>query len=285
MTPLDQELRTALAARAAAVDPSPDPLAGIETRARGLRRRRLLTAVVGAALAVTAVAVAVPALNSQDRGAGPSQFATVPPTPGASGPTPTPGTSPATATAPAAPGNVLAWPVTGQAPAAAEVVDVTTRYAAARKRRAEEAHYRALHSDLTESGVRYTVGQAWLDGDHTAFDVSWVQDRSTAPVFHVWGATPRTPAVRAFVLGIAATFSSDLLILVPRPGVGQLSYSPDATTALSPVASGPDPVALLPRPAGSTGDRVEVLDGDGNLDRPLYRGPVSTLLCGLTACP
>lgn len=32
------------------------------------------------------------------------------------------------------------------------------------------------------------------------------------------------------------------------------------------------------------GDRLEVLDGDGNLGAPLYRGPVAPLLCGAEGC-
>lgn len=64
MSPLDDELRTALHTRADLLAPSPDPLAGIETRARGMRRRRSLAAVTGAALMVVAVALAVPLVGS-----------------------------------------------------------------------------------------------------------------------------------------------------------------------------------------------------------------------------
>src|SRR5687767_2819068 len=60
MSPLDDQLRAALQGRAGQLAPSPDPLAGIEARARGIRRRRVATSVAGAALAVAAVALAVP---------------------------------------------------------------------------------------------------------------------------------------------------------------------------------------------------------------------------------
>lgn len=63
MTPLDDHLRTTLHGRADSLTPSPDPLGGIESRARGMRRRRVAAAVAGAALAVSAIAVAVPALR------------------------------------------------------------------------------------------------------------------------------------------------------------------------------------------------------------------------------
>ena len=62
MSPLDDELHDALHGRAATIVPPPDPMAGIERRAKGIRRRRLAASVAGGALALSAVAVAVPAL-------------------------------------------------------------------------------------------------------------------------------------------------------------------------------------------------------------------------------
>jgi hypothetical protein len=64
MTPLDDELRAALQGRASALAPSADPLAGIERRAKRIRRNRVGAAVAASALAVSAIAVAVPALQS-----------------------------------------------------------------------------------------------------------------------------------------------------------------------------------------------------------------------------
>ena len=74
MAPLDDELRAALRTRADALAPSPDPLAGIERRARGIRRRRIAASVAGAALAVSAVAVGATALQPAAR-PGPAPFA------------------------------------------------------------------------------------------------------------------------------------------------------------------------------------------------------------------
>jgi hypothetical protein len=74
---------------------------------------------------------------------------------------------------------------------------------------------------------------------------------------------------------------------VPRPGIGQVSYAPRATGAFSPVAYGRsdlDGIGLIDRAKTATDDRIEALDGDGNLDQPLYRGPVAALLCGLREC-
>ena len=75
MTPIDDELRAAMHARADVLTPSPDPLAGIESTARGMRRRRVAATVAGAALAVSAVAVAVPSLTSGGTTRTPNQLA------------------------------------------------------------------------------------------------------------------------------------------------------------------------------------------------------------------
>ena len=62
MTPIDDELRSLLHKRADRVASPPDPMAGIESRARRMRRNRVAASVAGAALAVAAIAVAVPSL-------------------------------------------------------------------------------------------------------------------------------------------------------------------------------------------------------------------------------
>lgn len=83
--PLDTALRTALRSRADALPPLADPFAGVEHRARRIRRRRAAAAVTGTALAVLVVAGAVPLLTP-DRAArpGPSDVAaSAPPSPGA----------------------------------------------------------------------------------------------------------------------------------------------------------------------------------------------------------
>lgn len=64
MSPIDDELRAALHGRAQVLTPSPDPLAGIERRAKRMRRNRAGAALAGSALAVALVAAAVPAVQS-----------------------------------------------------------------------------------------------------------------------------------------------------------------------------------------------------------------------------
>src|SRR6476646_7400706 len=83
MTPIDDELRNLLHARTDVLAPSPDPLGGIERRAKRMRRNRVAASVAGAALAVSAVALAIPLLGSNDDG-GTTQFASQAPSPDSS---------------------------------------------------------------------------------------------------------------------------------------------------------------------------------------------------------
>ncbi|MFP5219025.1 MAG: hypothetical protein ACLGIG_04710, partial [Actinomycetes bacterium] len=64
MSPLDESLRSTLTARTDHLDLPPDFLDGVERRAHELRRRRVTAAVVGSALAVTALGVGGPVVAS-----------------------------------------------------------------------------------------------------------------------------------------------------------------------------------------------------------------------------
>ena len=452
MAPLDDELRAALRTRADALAPSPDPLAGIERRARGIRRRRIAASVAGAALAVSAVAVGATALQPAGR-PGPAPFASPSVAPSGAAVTsqrprnaegwPTlagtsafdvlvkttwaaahrakpadvslevlyrgvtgdagqvgayqlwtsvtpariviaaatngrtllltdevakhliayraivpglavpwvvvvgspdlvkieyaengvdfvqqPGTrtalfartgpnstkqdevrlldrkgfsytTPANPPGPTdgAPGtsdgeptNLLgSWPERGDASAGPDVGELKTRFAQARNRAGEasKAQYRSLWSSMTTSGVRYTVGQAWFTGDPTAIGVSFATGGTNGPAFFLGRATPADPALLAFVIDSLPGATTDLLVVVPRPGTGQVSYAATATGRFTPEASGRSDlngVGLIDRSRTASGDRLEILDGDGNLDKPLYRGPVTPLLCGQKGC-
>ncbi len=75
MSPLDNELRSLLASRAGQVAPSPDPLAGIESRARRIRRNRLAGAALASVIVIAGAGLAVPSLLP-DRDSGATQFGT-----------------------------------------------------------------------------------------------------------------------------------------------------------------------------------------------------------------
>jgi hypothetical protein len=275
MTPLDDELRRTLSARAATVAPSPDPLAGIESRARSIRRRRTAAAVAGAVAAVAAVAVAVPALV-------PSRTATV--TPGAT-PSVTASAEPS-AQAPQRPANVLTWPLRGKDGYSPDTLDLRRRFAQAFDRTdVEHVEYVPLFVDGVD-GTSFTTGQAWFTDGSSAYTVSYSVGPDNVPQFFLGRVTPSDPWGLVFhITGMGQPH--DLLVVVPRPGVGQISYAPHATGAFVPVADGRsdlEGVAEIPRDLNATDDRLQVLDGDGNLDNPLYRGPVQPLLCGLKDC-
>jgi hypothetical protein len=424
MSPLDDELRSLLHLRADQLDPVPDPLGGIESRARGLRRRRILTSVAGAAAVVVAVAVAVPLLLSGNgtatrqpgvtptgaafdpdhpwslRGSAPlpelgntlttedaqlfSQRAggrdelfyvanaasnprlgylwkstsgskvtderdrpmpadrralqwTVPGDDGrgrlvvvaapdaaveyasngngyqpisdigqapkgiglvpieaddpndtvriteADGTTFTQDAPNWTPPAGGPPTNLVTWLHRGDAaqqPPSADVVHAFTQ--ATGHSDDTKSHYLSLFDGLV-SGVRYTVGQAYYDGDTKAHTFGY----TTAGQVYLGPVTPMDTQLVALLVDSIPGSSTDLLVLVPRPGTGQLSYSPDATTKFAPVASGRSDlngVGLVDRSKTAANDRIEQLDGDGNLDNPIYRGPVQPFLCGDKEC-
>lgn len=417
MSPLDDELRSLLHARADDVAPAPDPLGGIEARARGIRRRRVLASVSGAAALVAAVALAVPLLVSGDdtatrqpgdghvtgafdpdhpwaprgtpisdaidRGtaatlltqtyaggeelyyAGNGSYGYVRRTPDGretTGKQPLPsdlrvlawalpsvgdphparlvviaapdatveyasngrsydtisdvGQAPKgiglvpieaddpndtirvteadgttvvqqapdwTPPAGSPPTNLVTWVHRGDAalqPPTADVVHAFTQ--ATGHSDDSRAHYASLY-DGEVKGVRYTIGQGWYDGDTAARTFGFT---STGQVF-LGPQTPMDTDLIALLVDSIPGSSTDLLVLVPRPGTGQLSYSPDATTAFSPVASGRSDlngVGLVDRAPTASTDRIEQLDGDGNLDHPIYRGPVQPFLCAAKEC-
>ena len=88
MSPLDDELRSLLTDRADRLPAAANPLPGIERRARRMRRSRLVASAGGAALALAAVAVAVPSLLPHRESGGQVTYADSPPPAATEAPTP-----------------------------------------------------------------------------------------------------------------------------------------------------------------------------------------------------
>ena len=423
MSPIDDELRSLLRSRADDVAPAPDPLGGIASRARGLRRRRVLTSVAGAAAVVVAVAVAVPLLVSgggstpqpgatpspvgaldlqtpwQARGSAPDEstvneaqgvwershdngeiwplfsqtyagqsdlfwlgrspngygighnstisdlpadlrvldwalpggdghparlvviaapdatveYATdgrgyqpisdigqapkgiglvpieaddpndtirITETDGTTFTQDVPNWSPPAGSPPS---NLVTWIHRGDASQQPPTADVLHAFTQATGHTDDtKSHYVSLY-DGEVKGVRYTIGQAYYDGDTRAHTFGYT---TTGQVF-LGPETPMDTQLIALLVDSIPGSSTDLLVLVPRPGTGQLSYSPDATTKFTAVASGRSDlngIGLVERSKTATTDRIEQLDGDGNLDNPIYRGPVQPFLCAEKEC-
>lgn len=186
----------------------------------------------------------------------------------------------------AAPANVLDWPSRGDASVGPSVHDLGVAFSRAMDRTDGAAvGYRPLFTGDTDSGVRFTMGQAWFEGESNAYTVSYATSEQGEEIF-LGPVTPASPKVLAFLLGNLPGTSVDFLVVVPDPRTGQVSYDTDATGSFRPVTGQDhlDGVVMIDRAKTASTDRIEVIDGNGDLDNPLYRGPVTPLLCGLREC-
>lgn len=141
-----------------------------------------------------------------------------------------------------------------------------------------------LFGGADDAGNAFVLLQAWVVGDdaHT-FGLTVRPDGAQVP-FLGPKTDPGTPVV-ALLVERAPGQSTDTLVVVPQPGTGQVLYG-DTAGELRPVGGGQalDGVVLVDRAPGTAGDRLRLLDGDGDLDRPTFDGAVEDLLCGLDGC-
>ena len=182
----------------------------------------------------------------------------------------------------AAPANLLDWPQRGvgsEGPTDRAVLDRLTAagYAA--------PQFRRLFSGSNDAGVRYVFGQAW-SGAGPALTVALATGGTEGEQLLLGPDTPKDPAVLAFVVCCSPGTTTETLVVVPQPRTGQVLYDNDGTGPLRPVGEGQDldGVVLVDRDPRAQDDRLQVLDGNGNLDTPTFRGPVSRLLCGRNEC-
>jgi hypothetical protein len=280
MSPLDTELREALRHHAADVTSPGAPLDAIERRAHGIRRRRTALAVAGTAVVVAAVAVAVPLItDATSHDDSRAKFAVTS--------TPTP-----EVTAPAFPRpvNLLTWPARGQAGSGAGrafldtiVADYTARHGAA-------ATGLELWYGRLPTGSEVGVAQVWTAQGGDAWTVvaerladgrffvvreapTWFSDQKAGEsVSATKEDVSRIAQISAVVQGEATPY----VVVVGAPTTGQILYAADGAT-FKPVDT-VDGVAVFERtgPTGSSPDLIEVLDGNGNLDAPMYKGVIDT---------
>jgi hypothetical protein len=262
MSPIDDELRNLLHARADVLAPAPDPLGGIERRARRMRRNRVAASVAGAALAVSAVAVAVPLLRpGTDNGA--TQFASQQPS--LSGPQPSSTSQaalPATALDPQHP-----WAYRGD-PAVIAGNELTTL----------RSEWTTKHPGTTLAPL---FGHVYEPSAQT--EIVFVSTGDT----NRWGVAtsseggwsflvdePLAPAATVLMTALPGDEVQRLLILA-GPTTGQISYAADGTTFRD--YPGVDVgVVFVPLEGDTSRAVVRVLDGDGDLDNPVFLGRIPT---------
>jgi len=149
-----------------------------------------------------------------------------------------------------------------------------------------EVAYRALFRGDTDGGVRYTIGQAWVIGQE-AHTVALTQGGTQGEQFLLGPKTDPDAQVVAALLCCQPGSAVDTLVVIPVPGTGQVLYAPGRDGEPEPVGAGQDyldGVVLVDRDPRADGDRLRLLDGDGDLDNPLFDGAVFDLLCGLKGC-
>ena len=278
MSPLDDELRTMLASRADSFHAAPDPLRGIEAKARRIRWGRLTTGVTASALAVTAVVGVVPWLAT---GRSPTTLLV-----GAPDASAAPSSSPKNVVGP---DNLLGdWPQRGDHAAGPDEAQVLRRFAAAFPSATGAPHYRFLVAGQLPSGLRYTAGQAWFTGSDVAYTVGFSGldgDPGSTDLF-VGKATPRQPAVLAFAPCCGGgPHRYQTIFVIPRPGTSQVLYAQSDNAPFTRVDERDhlvDGVLWMPRPGAPYGaDRLELLGSEGTLHAPTFLGPIDPLLEGV----
>ncbi len=256
MSPLDDELRTLLGQRAADIAPSPDPLAGIESRARRIRRNRIAASLTGAALAVAVVAAVVPSvLPDKLADGGSTQFADDD-APDRASEIPPSGLDPANP-----------WPYRGNPSLISDGAVQALR----------DAWAAANHP---ESQISPLVGLENKSSKET--EIAFVSTAKGVNTFAVattsisgWQVlyqAPFTAGETALMAALPGDEVPRLMVVASPRTIGDLSYASDGSSFAT--ANGPFPgVAFVPLEGDTSKDAVRVLDGNGDLDKPLFLGP------------
>ena len=254
MSPLDDELRSALHSRAAGVAASPDPLAGVERRARTMRRNRVAASVAGSALAVAAIAAVVPALQS-GRATGPQ-----PPSVASAAPTEAV-TASSYALDPENP-----WDYRGT-PLGKDFVDaLATEVAARHGQQADAGRVIALFGQRYEpSGQLEAVFVSRRSGD----GATWGVARSSESGLEVVSEQALAPGTNALVAALPGDEVGRLLV-VSAPDASRAEYAPDATSGYTPMTALAPGVWTGPREGDAATDSVRVVAFDGT---EVFRGP------------
>lgn len=168
-----------------------------------------------------------------------------------------------------APTNVVDWPLRGERPGELEEQAVQAFADAAGASR-DEVGTRLLFAGERDDRVVVLL-QGWYGSDARAF--AWAYDTADGTTASVL-MDPTAPGPALFAAQL-----DDLLLVVPEPAAGQVLYTPDAASDPQPVPDqGTEAAVLIERAPGTSGDRLLVLDGNGDPERPIFRGTVDEAL-------
>ncbi len=137
----------------------------------------------------------------------------------------------------------------------------------------------------SSDGRHYLLAQFWVPGDPRAATVGYVQPASGEPELVLKPPVDDDAPVLVLALPPAATATTSTLLVVPRPGTGQVLYG-QAASEYRPIdaPSALDGVVLIERRLEAEregGDRLRLLDGNG---RQFFDAEVASLLCGVDGC-
>ena len=256
MSPIDEELRALFSARADGLRPAAEPFTGIERRARRIRRNRVAASVAGSALAISALAVAVPAVMSATSTRDDAPLAS-------QGPSSAP-VAPSYALDPADPWDYRGTP---QDQLGTGTIETVTREYAVRRGVAEaDLSLTPLFGQVWDpSGQAEVVFVATVDGEHR-----WgvAQGGEGGPEFPVDEAL--SPGTRALPFALAGDEGVGRLYVVASPQVDALQYTAGGARQWSAMTELADGVAVGPLEGDPATDRYRVLDPDGGV---LVEGP------------
>jgi hypothetical protein len=183
------------------------------------------------------------------------------------------------------PDNELAWPTRGAKVETAVLVAAKDAWAEALGTTVEQLDFHLLFAGDTDSGVKYVMGQAWAPGK-PAHQVSYATGGTNGPEPFLGPETQKDTPVLAFLITSLPGTSVDQLVVIPQPRTGQVLYDASGRGPFRPVTGQDhlDGVVVIDRAKDAIDDRLQLLDGNGDLDHPTFEGLVFGLLCGSVEC-
>ena len=273
MSPLDNELRRTLTQHASDVDATSDLWAGVEHRARVIHRRRVaFGGVTGAAVVAAVVVVGVNVTG----GSNAAKLVPIEPGPSNSA-APSPSPVVTATSSPLARMPVTEWPRVG-ADATwvnwdAVLASMPAQMPSGFEPLGEPA---VIGSGDTDGGaVAVFVVKA---GGHLVAGAVLRSKPDEAIAVHDIATDGDVPYVGVVVRVSASGGAVDDGIVVGAPTTGQIEFKLPGESSFHAVEGGADPrwaaVTLGQVRPGEPVAQVRVLDGDGNLDKSRYTGPI-----------